>query len=601
MTCLTMGRNQPRKIRTTRVPGRLGETGQRAEGWDWCVNALKSIDRSAAAHYNISKESTAFHDKIGLLRALPYFITLRLRRKPHQEIVRELQAQASPGFGIVRETTGNRMNRDTGLSIRDTLSIFYRRIVWLKFIVVALPIGVLVGCLLVDPVYESTAKVIVTGKQENATLLTPPNEISKSGYLNLNVDEIDLNSEMELLTSTELWTRTVKELRKTEPKIFAGKDSEGFLSQMVSRIKGLIGDSSSSRKIAARNRNWEVREEAEALKQKLKVTPAPKSRILDLSFKYSDPVQARKILATLLDQYIPYHLEVYSVPGALEFFSGLGKQYKQEYEKAEMALTEFKGKWGLSLPEKQKSELITFIEQIQNDLVMVNANLSQFRDMLSSLESGGDPTGQLSASMQRGEENTVINVITTQLLRAVQKRQQMALHFAPDSRDYRGAEESVELLQKRFRSTLVSQIEVLRSKKISLEKSLEEKRETLGKLVERTKTAQQLQLAVTLAKERYLQYVAKEEEARLEQLKGGSRLLNVSVVSKPFTPPEPTFPRTGLFMLAAFILAFPLGIGVILWANFLDHTFDSPKEVEAAFTGYHVIASFGRLDEPKAS
>lgn len=492
------------------------------------------------------------------------------------------------------------MKKDTGLSIRDTLSIFYRRIGWLKFMVIALPIGVFVGCLLVDPIYESTAKVIITGKQENATLLTSPNEISKSGYLNLNVDEIDLNSEMELLTSTELWTRTVKELRKTAPKIFAKKDSEGILAGLVSSIDGLIGNSIRSRMNSEQKEQWANRQEAETLMRNLKVIPAPKSRILDLSFKYSDPEMAQKILSTLLDQYIPYHLEVYSVPGALKFFTGLGKQYKLEYENADKTLTEYKGKWGISLPEKQKSELISFIEQIQNDLVMVNANLSQYEDMVSSLDAGVHPTGQLSPTMQRGNENTMINVIATQLLRAIQKRQEMAEVFASDSRDYRGAQETVGLLQKRFRAALTGEIEVLRSKKISLEKSLKAQRETLGKLVEKTKTVQQLRLAVTLAKERYLQYVAKEEEARLEKLKGGSRLLNVSVVSKPFTPPEPTFPRTGIFMLGAFILAFPFGIGVILWANFLDHTFDNPKEAEAS-TDYPVLASLGRLDATKAS
>lgn len=491
------------------------------------------------------------------------------------------------------------MKYDKGLSLRDTLSIFYRRIVWLKFMVIALPLGVFVGCLLVNPVYESDAKVIVTGKQENATLLTAPNEISKSGFLNLNVDEVDLNSEMELLKSMELWTRTVKVLRKEDPKTFVHKNT-GVMDELRHKVRSLIGLDDDSQSLAKKRGSMEVREEAENLMRKLKVTPAPKSRILDISFRYSQPEMAKTILSTLLDQYIPYHLEVYSVPGALEFFSGLGDQYKREYEKADQKLADFKSEWGIAMPGKQKTELIALIEQIRNSLVDLNANISQYNDMLTSLDSGRTPTGQLTPTMQRGNENTVINVIATQLLRAKQKRLQVAEIFAPESRDYRAAQETVDLMKERFRTALVSETEVLRAKKISLEKSLASKRKMLAKLEIKSEKARQLQLDVAIAKERYLQYVAKEEEARLEQLKGGSKLVNVSVVSKPFTPPEPIFPRPGLFVFGAFLLAFPLGMGVILLANFLDHTFDNPKDVEVQ-TGLPVLASLGKVEKARGT
>ena len=107
---------------------------------------------------------------------------------------------------------------------------------------------------------------------------------------------------------------------------------------------------------------------------------------------------AQKILATLLDLYIPYHMEVYSLPGAEKFFSGQSDLYRQKYEKADRDLAEFKKKWGLSLAERQKTELITFIKQLQDALVEANSNLSQYQIMLASVKKGFLPSGQLTPS-----------------------------------------------------------------------------------------------------------------------------------------------------------------------------------------------------------
>jgi capsular polysaccharide biosynthesis protein len=62
---------------------------------------------------------------------------------------------------------------------------------------------------------------------------------------------------------------------------------------------------------------------------------------------------------------------------------------------------------------------------------------------------------------------------------------------------------------------------------------------------------------------------------------------------------KPTFPKTFLFVLGAFFLAFPLGIGTILVVNFFDHSFNHPKEVEDA-TGCPVLAVLNKLSNPRA-
>jgi uncharacterized protein involved in exopolysaccharide biosynthesis len=491
-----------------------------------------------------------------------------------------------------------RMNGDAGrngriFSVRDILSILFRRIYVLKFLMIILPLAVFVSSLLVTPIYRTSAKIMIQAKKENATLLQTPRDPGFSSYVNLNVDEIDLNSEMELLQSMDLWVQVVNKLglqKQVEAKQSAIKESVKGLVHSVRNAVGLPkkefrGDSEES--IA-------TRDTAQALLRNFMVVPVQKSKILDLTFDYSDPEMVKKILSTLLDLYIPYHIEANAVHGAEIFFSGQGEMYSKKLEEAELELAAFKKKWGISSPEKQKGELIGSIKQIEDLLIEANSNLSQYEYMLNSTKKGIVPSGQLAASATRGNENTVINVIATQLIRAEQKRLQSSEVFGENSRDYRAAIDLVADLSSKLQNAIQNEIDVIKTKKISLEQSLTDKKNELQILEEKSEEAKTLQLRALIAKERYLQYVSKEEEARLENLKVGNRLVNVNIVARPFVPTSPIFPQIGLFTLAAFLISIPLGIGIILMINMFDHTFNHPRDIEQ-HTGYKVLATVNLL------
>ncbi len=487
------------------------------------------------------------------------------------------------------------MNDESHFSLRDTLNAFYRKIGLLKAVLVLVPLGALIACYVLPPVYESTAKIMVTAKKENASLLQLPKEAGSTAYINLNVDETDLNSERELLLSLDLWVRTIKALgANTLKKEVKREGVSAFLAEIEERVKDLLPRKERPKPAPDNAYPPELVELARALMDRLEVVPAPKSKVLDVYFRDEDPETARRVLQALLNQYIPYHMQVYSLPGAESFFSGQGQIYRKRWREAEQALEAFKAKWKISFADKQKSELIGLIKEIENSLVAVEANLDQYREMLTALNKGAMPTGLLGPSANQGADNTVVSVIATQLLRAKQRETLARQHFSPGSRDYKKARELVDKLTEQFRSTIEAEIDVLKAKKNSLIAGREAKQAQLQELQRRSEELRNLQLAAVIAKERYLQYTTKEEQARVENLKGGDKLVNVSIVAKPYTPTSPIFPKTGLMVLASFILAFPLGIGMILVANFLDHTFDNPHELESV-TGLPVLASVRRL------
>jgi uncharacterized protein involved in exopolysaccharide biosynthesis len=485
------------------------------------------------------------------------------------------------------------MKEAEGVSVRDSLNSIFRRLYILKIVVVLLPISTLLACYVIPPVFESNAKVLVTAKDERTGLLLTSPQAAGSAHVNLNVEELDLNSAMEILLSLDLWTRAVNKLGLG---FFETRDKPGILQQLKKQASDwaneiLGGDKKSEKNMAEEEKE---RERARRLLVGCKVVPVPKSKVLEVNFRYGDAAKAQEILSTVLDLYLPYHLEVYSVPEAKDFFAGLGNQYKHEFEEVDKRLAEFKAKWQIAFPEKQKESMISQIGLIRDGLVDINAGIKQYQSMLDMFNKDIVPTGQMVMAGGNSRESTVITVLASQLLRARQSKLEVQEKFDRSSRNYRDAEAMVNDLKIEFKQTLESELATLEAKKSALETSLRQKERDLGQLEEKAQEAERLALEATIAKERYLQYVTKAEEAGLDISKQGRRIGNVRVVSKPYLPESPVFPKKSLFLAAAFVLAFPLGFGIIMIANFLDHTFDTPHEVEAV-TGYKVLASFRKL------
>ncbi|MFH0959733.1 MAG: hypothetical protein V1897_13630, partial [Pseudomonadota bacterium] len=247
-----------------------------------------------------------------------------------------------------------------------------------------------------------------------------------------------------------------------------------------------------------------------------------------------------------------------------------------------------------SVTERQEIELITSLKMLDDAIIEVDSNLDQYRKMNALLEKGRMPTGQLAPGTQRNLENTMINVMGVQLVQAGQKRLQVSEIFAPTSRDYRIAQEQFDSVYSTYRSALVGESSILEIKKASLEESKKRILEQMQVFIQRGEELRGLQLDFSIARERYLQFVAKEQEASLEATAGRKELVDVKILGRPWVPTNPISPKTGLYVFLSFLFSFPLGIGIIFLASFLDHSFDDPSRLETA-TGYKVLATFGKI------
>ena len=482
-----------------------------------------------------------------------------------------------------------------GLTLRDILNVIYKRILILKIMVVLVPIGVFIGCLLATPVYQVGAKVMVTAKKDEASLLVGSTP-GASRILNLNIDEMDLNSEMEIMKSPDLWTKTVKALG---PDFFKG-ESQGLFGKVAGAISSSISDLLPSREEPKKEENPEAQQAARdraiasGLMTRFDVTPVARSKVLDLSFKDSNPDKVQKILSTFLTVYIPYHSQVYSVPGVQVFFAEQLAASKDKYDLTRQKLAEFKNKWNLSIPDRQEQDVLATLKMIEDALVDVNSNIKQYNETLSIAGRRDLTTGQLAPSAVRSGESTLINVLAVQLVQAEQKLSQLGEMFAEGSRDFRAGTDQYKDANDRFKSALNAEKTILEVKKASLEASRIRVLEQMNLLAQKSEEFRALNLDLSVAREQYLTFVGKEQAARIEGAASRQKLVDVKILGDPSRPKNPIFPKTGLYVLLGFLFSFPLGIGIIFVATFLDHSFDDPSSLESA-TGYKVLATFGKV------
>jgi uncharacterized protein involved in exopolysaccharide biosynthesis len=454
------------------------------------------------------------------------------------------------------------------------------------------PLGVLIACLLATRVYETTAKIVITAKQVSQSLTASPTGPGPAQVMNLNVDEMDLNTEMEILRSLDLWESTVTALG---PELLKSS-SPGILSSLKRSISDFFGEDTPQQIDQAEraDKAQRVKNIAKSLIANFEAIPTPKSKVIDLSLRYPDPSMVQRILSTLLEKYIPYHLSVYSVPGVESFLADQLKEAKEAHEKANNDLTEFRKRWNLALPERQKAEIITMMKTLDDALIEANSNLKQIEEMLNIVRAGGAVSGQLSPGMQRGGESTVINVVAVQHLQSAQKQLQVSEYFTAESRDYRAAVNQTTEIGARFKSLLEGELAVLRAKKASLENTKESLLEEMRTLVEKSEDARTLQLQETMAREQYIQMITKSQAARMENQESREQLVDVKVLAAPFLPSAPVFPRTALFFLGSILFSFPLALAIIFMAHFFDYTFETPGSLEKG-TGFRVLATLGKL------
>ncbi len=472
------------------------------------------------------------------------------------------------------------------ISLRDVLLVICSKLHVFIGIYACIVLTTVALAFLLPPVYQVTGGILVKPFLEpNVKLFAPVTT-------NIRANPVmpqDVNSEVNILKSPQLLRKIVEELdlqKPDWPDTLLGQAAE-FLKD---NLRDLLVDLGLSVQVSPEDQALQT------LEEKLDIKPITLSNMIEVSLRGTSPKKITKTLNTLLENYIDFHIQVYRVKGAKDFYDRQAKLFHRKLETAEDDLEKFKKKYGIIQITEQNVANIELLKALRENQAMVAAKLKEQRLKVGVQASNLARTGEIGAFTKELQSNILEELVRT-LGPLLVEKERIALHFQKSSPKYQAVDRQVKEIttayQKQIQELLkgaeldvngmTSYLGILNQKIKEIEGRsllLSRKQVEFERLVREVKQNEQ----------NYLMYLNKTEEARIDEQQHANRVSNVTVTSWGRVPTIPVFPQKLLMLVLAGTLGLIMALAGAFFAYYLDHTFKTPQDV-ARFTHLPVFAS----------
>jgi uncharacterized protein involved in exopolysaccharide biosynthesis len=463
--------------------------------------------------------------------------------------------------------------------------------------------------LLWPPVYRSTAEILV--QDNRAQYLVSP-DLQVDGQAKQStvapITENDLNSEVELLTSTYL----IKQALAGLPQPVSGGDVGSKLLGVMNIAVNLptMGYDSLHRtpSISAGDA-WALK-----LARHVAASPIKLSNIVEVSFTAHDPKWARVFLERLVDEYLDYHARISHDPAAERFFNQQAQVLQAQLYAAEDKLRQFELQTGISDVRAQTQALVNRLSDLQIQRARIGASTASAHEQVVSLEDELKDTPQQIGKETRSVQNVALGTLKPQLMQLKAERAELLARYQPNSQRIQEIDAKIaaaqEILNREDHLEVQEKSVDLNPVWVSLDTGLEQAKTAeasdhasltalssqldalhreLNQMTTSAVQLERLQRRVASDKEAYLSYVRKSEEARTAQALNINKILNVSIAQPPSAPLEPIFPAVWLNLLAGMVVAIIVGFLAAYWEEWQDDRIFSPTAI-AEVSGLNTVA-----------
>jgi uncharacterized protein involved in exopolysaccharide biosynthesis len=479
---------------------------------------------------------------------------------------------------------------------REVAAIFFRRKRVALFVLAAFIMPVAVWSLTATK-YESQMKILV--RRERLDPMITPQRDAPAQVDRDQVTEEDLNSEVELLKSSDLLRKVVLQnsLQNSEHSFLIPRNlpEEVKIAKAVARL---------SNRITAR--------------------PIQKTNLILLSYTAKDPETAHRVLSDVAQLYVEKHLAVHRPSGQLQFFDQETDRYRSSLQDAEDQLSQFTRDKGVVSAQTERDLTLQKLSELERVNAQDNADIADAEHRIAVLHSEEHDTASRVPSQIKSSDNPqLMEIMKSTLLNLRLKRSDLAANYAPTYRPIQELDREIAQTQGAIESELKAPIREeatdrnqvyewisseiakaqadlsgIRGKQAVDAKTLATYREAAQKLQQDSIRQADLLRDVKVQEDSYLLYQQKREEARISEALDARGIINVAIAEPPTFPPLPTHPAWLLFVVGVLgVLIF--GISVAATVDFLDPTFKNPDQV-ALLLDVPVLAALPKQSHSKA-
>jgi len=484
-------------------------------------------------------------------------------------------------------TTGFGAN---AISLRDGASALFRRrgLVLFTFLAVVLGTAIVTWCL--PNKYESRMKILVKNQRVDVAI-TPEATGGAPVGVDTDVSENEINSEIELLTSSDLLTQVAKDTSLSQ----AGR--AWFWTRPAPEAE-------------------RIERAATDLAKDLVITPVKKANVISISYSANSPEVAAAVLKKLGDLYLEKHLKLHHPTGASDFFKEKADQYETQLHDSEKQLTNFQQDNKLVVLAQQKDLTLQRTAEAKTKLLESETAFNEATNRIKRIEQQLATTPKRIVTQSKSiPAQYSAERLNTMMVELQNRRTQLLTKFRPDDRLVREVDAQIrttrEALARAESQTATEQQTDLNPLRQTLETEFsrarleqtgaQARRDTqaaqlrdyegeLRKLEGDTTRHDDLQRQKKEAAENYQLYAKKREEARIADELDRQKITNVSIAEAPTIPRIPSSPNRPLNLLLGVFVATFLSLGTVFSAEMLGSTVHTARQLEA-LTGATVLAT----------
>jgi polysaccharide biosynthesis transport protein len=460
-------------------------------------------------------------------------------------------------------------------SLRDLFLVIFTKLHVFTGIFAFIVIVTMLFSFIKAPVYEVTASVLVKPLLEKNLKLQAPTTTTMRAN---PVTQQDINSEVNLLRSPKLLAEVVRKLgldHEQEPKTFLGR-VERFLAARLHQVLVTLGLSVETTPLDRAVRYYQ---------QKLEIKPVTLSNSIEVTLQGEDPEQITKIVNTLLENYIDFHIEIYRAKGAREFFAQQAERFLAGLRQAEKDLKDYKKQWDIIDLAAQNENNVKILQMLRENLTLVKAQIKERQTRVGEQAMNMAATGEIGAATKEFQTGILEELIRT-LGPLLTERERLALHYQKSSPKYQTVDLQVKEILSKYRQQTA---DILRGSELDL-KSLRDYADVIEDNIDRIQytslSLSQRQIGldrltrdVKHLEKNYLLYQDKTEEARIEAQQDTDRVSNVAVTDWAQTPSIPIFPRKILMGVLSMLIGLIVGLAGASVAYYVDHTVKIPEDL----------------------
>lgn len=497
--------------------------------------------------------------------------------------------------------------------------------------------------------YRSEGTLLVRLGRENATL-DPTATLGRDPVVSFGASrEDELNSVVEILSSQAILEQVVeaigeKPILREPSAVEGGKVPKSPPSKTSPGEPAPQPDPSSSNGSGERNApraaptkaavvDWQLldrwrraspevpaRERAvRRLSDHLEVYAGRDSNLVHIAYEADDPELAQRVVAELIDCYLQQHVRLFRTQGSREFLEEQTAHLRKELTTTETALRDLKNETGLAAPEEQREIVVEQIGRLEDELATAEvaraasqARVERLRSSIAELpktellsQTSGHPNEAADRMRQRlfdleiqleeyraryTGEHPLLQEVRQQVAAAqeILGRETTSRDQVTSGKSSTFGEAELALLEEETR------LAELEAKTIGLETELASARARAKTLNADLVQIAKLQRELDLHESNYRKYATNLEQSRIDEALELERISNISVVQHATRNFDPVHPKVAVNVLLALAVGTLGGLALTLTSQYLDHTFDTPEEVEREL-GLPVLVSVPRM------